>query len=464
MLLVGGGISRHVIVPRSIFATPIFHATNGRRQSFKVSTSVLSCTLSTTTEDNNKGKQPSSSSSSQQPQKIPTLAKAAVGVALSAGLMQFSFLSADVIGEKMMALQGFEGGKSPLSGIPVAILVGMAVKNSPMFSSLISSKDLTAGINFCKDSVLKVGIVCVGAKLSAFDIFTVGAAGLPAALITVGLGMTVIPRIGRAFGLPEKMSTLIASGTSICGVTAITAISPIIKATQRDTSFAVANVVAFGTISMLLTPFIAHALLPTSEQIGVFLGLSVHDTSQVIGSALSYKEMYNDEVAFQTALVTKLSRNLSLIGVIPMLTYLHVKSEQQQQQKKNIVADLSLTTTTPPPRFRISNVRKYIPSFVVGFAGMALFRTVGDLTVSDLGAAYGLMDPALWNESISFIGSDLGSHYLLGTAMAAVGLSTSLSALKGVGWRPFAVGLTGSLFVSGTGASLAFLLPVVGLV
>ena len=51
-------------------------------------------------------------------------------------------------------------------------------------------------------------------------------------------------------GLPHKMSTLIACGTSICGVTAISALAPAIKATERETSFAIANVVAFGTIGM----------------------------------------------------------------------------------------------------------------------------------------------------------------------------------------------------------------------
>eukprot|EP00056_Hartaetosiga_gracilis_P022383 m.30088 g.30088 ORF g.30088 m.30088 type:complete len:505 (-) comp9611_c0_seq1:45-1559(-) len=410
------------------------------------------------------------SSQTQPPQHLQTV----LGVALCAGLMHVGFTFADVIGQQILTLQGIEGGKSPLSGIPIAILVGMAVRNTPVVSNILTSNNMTKGINFCKDTVLKAGIVCAGAKLSAFDILTVGAAGVPAALISVTLGLTVIPKIGRALGLPEKMSTLIASGTSICGVTAITAISPIIKATQRDTSFAVANVVAFGTLSMLITPYIAHALLPTSEQIGVFLGLSVHDTSQVIGSALSYKEMYNDEVAFQSAIITKLSRNLTLIGVIPMLTYMHIKSEQLQQLEKEgkmdnhtispMQSDLKSSTLQQSPTFKLGDVKKYVPSFVVGFAGMSVFRTFGDMSVNHMGSAYGVMDPSTWGETISFIGDSLGSHYLLGTAMAAVGLSTSLGALKGVGWRPFAVGLSGSLLVSGTGMSLALLLPSMGLV
>ena len=103
----------------------------------------------------------------------------------------------------------------------------------------------------------------------------------------------------QVMGLPSKMSSLIAAGTSICGVTAITALSPAIKANERDTGVAVANVVAFGTLGMLTYPYLAHAVMDTSEQVGLFLGLAIHDTSQVMGSALTYKMMYGDEVALK---------------------------------------------------------------------------------------------------------------------------------------------------------------------
>merc|ERR1711907_344849 len=108
------------------------------------------------------------------------------------------------------------------------------------------------------------------------------------------------------------MSSLIAAGTSICGVTAITALAPAIKAEQQEIGVAVANVVAFGTLGMLTYPYVAHALLESSEQVGLFLGLAIHDTSQVIGSALTYKMVYDDELALQVAAITKLSRNLCL--------------------------------------------------------------------------------------------------------------------------------------------------------
>ena len=70
---------------------------------------------------------------------------------------------------------------------------------------------------------------------------------------------------------------------------------------------AVANVVAFGTTSMLCYPWLVHEVLPLkhSETKGLFLGLAVHDTSQVMGSALSYQGMYNDDEVIKWAAVTK---------------------------------------------------------------------------------------------------------------------------------------------------------------
>ena len=124
-----------------------------------------------------------------------------------------------------------EIGASPISGIPVAILLGLGLKNSPMVPANALNR-LNPGLQMCKTAVLQTGIVCIGAKLSAVDILTTGAVGIPAVIFAVGTGLTVIPWLGKRLGLAPRMSALIAAGCSICGVTAISALSPIIKANQ----------------------------------------------------------------------------------------------------------------------------------------------------------------------------------------------------------------------------------------
>jgi uncharacterized membrane protein YadS len=104
-----------------------------------------------------------------------------------------------------------------------------------------------------------------------------------------------------------------------------------------------------------------------------------------------------------------------------------------------------------------------VPSFVLGFVGMSALRTTGDLSALECGAAFGLLDPAVYKAAVTFVGSDV-SQCALGTAMAAVGLSTSASVFKGVGWRPFAVGMSGSLVVAGTGFGAVTALHAAGMV
>lgn len=129
--------------------------------------------------------------------------------------------------------------------------------------------------------MLRAGIVCIGAKLSALDVAELGMVGVPVVAASITAGLLFVPWFARKMGLPPRMGSLIAAGTSICGVTAITALAPTIKANERETAYAVANVVAFGTVGMLCYPYLAHYALSTSTQIGLFLGTAIHDTSQV---------------------------------------------------------------------------------------------------------------------------------------------------------------------------------------
>ena len=225
------------------------------------------------------------SSPAAAPSVAARVRELAPGVATAAIVCEAGFAGADVLGAQLLAWQGLAGA-SPISGIPVAILLGLGLKNSGLLSPS-RQQMLAPGLNLCKTTVLQTGIVCIGAKLSAVDILTTGAVGIPAVMLSIGTGLTVIPWLGNKLGLAPRMSALIAAGCSICGVTAISALSPIIRANQQEISFAVANVVLFGTFGMLALPYVAHELFPYSQQAGIFLGLAVHDTAQVTGTAMT---------------------------------------------------------------------------------------------------------------------------------------------------------------------------------
>lgn len=349
--------------------------------------------------------------------------------------MVVGFWLADQIGRQILAAQGLTGS-SPVSGVPVAIVLGLLLRNAlPLPASL------APGLKFATTTILRAGIIIVGIRLSFFDVLKLGIAGLPVVLAAITTGMLFVTWFNRKLGLPPRLGTLIAAGTSICGVTAIVSTAPAIEADEREVAYAVANVVAFGLMGMLLYPYFTHALLGSSETIGLFLGTAVHDTSQVVGAALTYKQMYGDDVVLRVATVTKLTRNIFLAAVIPILTWMHLKSTHAASGK--------------PMK---TSLKSLVPGFVLGFVAMAVVRSIGDATFGSTGAAFGVLSAESWASITKQLGDFWASQVFLGTAMAAVGLNTTFAVFKGVGVKPFAVGMAGAIVVGTVGMTMAILL------
>mmetsp|Transcript_62009 Transcript_62009/g.72511 ORF Transcript_62009/g.72511 Transcript_62009/m.72511 type:complete len:403 (-) Transcript_62009:26-1234(-) len=325
----------------------------------------------------------------------------------------------------------------PVSGIPVAILLGAAIRNT-----VGVNQSLLPGVKYATKTILQGGIIAVAAKLSFVELLSTGSQGLPVVIASVGAGLAFIPIAGKFAGLPKEMTLLLTAGTSICGVTAITALAPAINASNRDIAVAVANTVAFGTVGMICYPYLFNLACTSSEQVGMCLGVAIHDTSQVLGSAMSYKETFSDELALKVAAVTKLTRNLGLAIAIPGLTYFH----SIEQRKKLDAADVKQHGDTISG---LATFQKYVPSFLIAFIGMSSLRSCGDFFL--------VQDAETFQKTMDYIGNDV-SKYALGTAMAGVGLSTSASSLKGVGWKPFAVGASGAMVVGGTGFMVSSLI------
>ena len=357
------------------------------------------------------------------------------GIVAAVVVMVVGFWLADLIGRGILTLQGLSGGSSPISGVPVAIVLGLLLRNAFSLPAALSP-----GLKFCVTTVLRLGIVLVGIRLSAFDVARLGLAGLPVVLAAVTAGLVFVTWFNRWLGLPPRLGTLLAAGTSICGVTAIVSMAPAIDADEREVAYAVANVVAFGLFGMLVYPYVAHSLLVRSETVGLFLGTAIHDTSQVVGASLTYRQMYADDVVLRVATVTKLTRNLCLAGVIPLLTWMHLRGSASISGSR---ASISWQTL--------------VPLFVVGFVAMAVIRTIGDATLQSAGAAYGVWTATAWRSLTNTVGDFWAGRVFLGTAMAAVGLNTSFSVFRGVGGRPFLVGLAGALVVGGVGMTMAVL-------
>ena len=308
-------------------------------------------------------------------------------------------------------------GAGAISGIMVAILLGLALGN--LFKLPAALKP---GIGFAVKRVLRLGIVLLGLKLSIVEVGSIGLKSLPVIMVTIPAAILIVTYLGRRLGLPDRLGTLIAVGTSICGNTAIVAVSPTIGAKEEETSYAVACITVFGLFAMLAYPFVAHWLFGGDAfKAGLFLGSSVHDTSQVAGAGMVYSDFYRDPQALNVATVTKLERNLSMLLVIPLMSILYHRRSSEG--------------TAPPPWWTM------VPLFVVGFACMSALRTIGDLGTSP----FGLLTPEQWHDFIKL--ASKVTTYCLGIAMAGVGLGTSIKGLKSIGFKPLGLGLVSALIV-----------------
>jgi uncharacterized integral membrane protein (TIGR00698 family) len=308
-------------------------------------------------------------------------------------------------------------GHGAISGIMMAILLGLAISN------LVKLPDaLKPGIAFSVKRVLRIGIVLLGLRLSIVEVGSIGLKALPVVLVTIPAAIIIVTFLGRRLGLPERLVSLIAVGTSICGNTAIVAVSPTIGAKEEETSYAVACITVFGLFAMLVYPFAAHWLFNGDPfSVGVFLGSAVHDTSQVAGAGMVYQDFYRAPEALNVATVTKLERNLSMLIVIPLMSILYHRRAS--------------AGAAPPPWYTM------VPLFVLGFAAMSALRSIGDLG----DRPFGLLDPEQWQAFIK-IGKEAAS-YCLAIAMAAVGLGTSIKSLRSIGPKPMLLGLASALIV-----------------
>ncbi|MHA6260173.1 YeiH family protein [Sporosarcina sp. CAU 1771] len=340
----------------------------------------------------------------------------------------FGIYAAELLGIAIVKLELLPvGSASPVSGIFVAILIGILIRNTIGLHTIFLK-----GVEFSVKYALRAGIILLGLRLSLTEALKLGAWGLPLIVACITCGLAVTLYFTKKMGQSKRLGTLIACGTGICGVTAIMAVSPVVKAKDNEISYAVANITIFGLVGMLFYPYLANTFFANDPiKAGLFLGTAIHDTAQVTGAALIYSQMFDMEKVVDVATVTKLTRNLFIIAVIPLVSYFFFKGASKLEDGTD---------------YKLPKWYKLVPLFVIGFLLLALIRTIGDLTVENSGEAFGFLNPSKWAEFYNSW-SSFGSKYMLGLAMAGVGLSTNFKIFKGLGIKPFYIGLIAAVSV-----------------
>jgi uncharacterized integral membrane protein (TIGR00698 family) len=289
-----------------------------------------------------------------------------------------------------------------LNALTAAVLLGVVVR---ALSPLPAWAE--AGTAFARKKLLQAGIVLLGLELSVGQMLDLGVPTLLLIFVTVALTFAVTLWLGHLMGLPPAMALFIATGFSICGVSAVVAMSGTRRHEEKDVATAVALVTVCGSLAILVLPLLRGPLGLSQHEFGLWVGASVHDVGQVVATAGGV-----GSVALGTAVLVKLVRVLLLA---PMVTTAAVTARRSTREE---------------PGTALRDV-PVVPFFIVGFLAMVAVRSIG--LVSD--------DALDLTETLRSV--------LLAAALFSLGASLDVRTLAVTGRRAAVVGLASWVLVAG---------------
>ena len=313
-------------------------------------------------------------------------------------------LFAGAVGVLSIGIAGAEErlfGHPIVEGLVVAILLGMIVR-----TLWTPSARLEPGVGFAAKEMLEAAVLLLGASVDLPLLLRAGPALAVGIVLLVVLGIALSYGIGRAMGLPHKLSVLVACGNSICGNSAIAAVAPVIHAEKEHVASAIAFTAILGVVVVIGLPFLIHPLRLSFYQYGVLAGLTVYAVPQVLAAAFPVSVLSG-----QVGTLVKLVRVL-MLG--PVVLFFALKHRNDADAPRGEVSSF--------------NVTRFVPWFIVGFLVLAGLRSTGAI-------------PAVAANSMKSV-----STWLTVAAMAALGLGVDLKAIARVG-RPVILTVSASLCV-----------------
>jgi uncharacterized integral membrane protein (TIGR00698 family) len=265
------------------------------------------------------------------------------------------------------------------ASIVLGVIVGSIGPARPALDGV-----LKPGLTIASRRLLRLGIVVLGLQLSLTDIAHLGWIAVLAIVALVGASFVITWAIARALKLPGDEPVMLAAGFSICGVSAIGAMSAARGTDAKDTGTPIALVTLYGTAAIAVLPALAVPLGLDAGTFGHWVGASVHDVGQVVATAGTA-----GAAALAIAIVVKLTRVLMLA---PMVAITSIGTRRRLASRSAAAPEIK----RPP----------IVPLFIVGFAVLVLVRTFIPLPDAVLTIA-ALVQSALLAAALFAIGASL---------------------------------------------------------
>ena len=299
------------------------------------------------------------------------------------------------------AINSFQPAISPLA---LCVAFGFLIANFMSWPSFASS-----GTTFAGKKLLRIGVALLGAQVSVLSLKAIGIKGVLTVVVIVTFTIFGILGLAKLFKISSDLGLLIGVGFGVCGATAVAAIRPQTRATQEETSYAIALISLCGTLSIFLLPLLGHTLGLDDQSFGAWAGAAVHDVGQVIATA----SLWSDE-AVKSAIVIKLARVCLLAPIVLILSIRHRRYLLAQGENAQSSEKIPL-----------------IPFFVLGFIALATLNNIFEI-------------PTSVHDAIV-----LTSKLLLGAGLVALGSTVRWSSIRAIGARPMAMGLCAWVIVGG---------------
>jgi uncharacterized integral membrane protein (TIGR00698 family) len=201
--------------------------------------------------------------------------------------------------------------------------------------------------------LLQTSVVLLGFGMNLSSVYKAGKDGILFTIVTIFGTLALGYFVGKLLKISSKTSTLISSGTAICGGSAIAAIAPAIDAETDEITVSLGTVFVLNSVALFLFPVIGHYLELTQNQFGIWSAIAIHDTSSVVGAAAAY-----GPEALIIATTVKLARALWIAPIALLFAFLYRKQHSESKAKVAIPWFILLFLAA-------TAIRTYAPSSII---------------------------------------------------------------------------------------------------